>query len=69
MTSEPIDIRDDPGFPVCPDCRRSVWDVVRDIVGSGRERRVEVRCRECGSVWTATRPEGERDWRLISHRA
>ena len=69
MASGPIDITDDPTFPACPDCQRSVWQIVRDIVGIDRERRVEVRCRECGTVWTMSRPEGERDWRLFSHRA
>ncbi len=68
-TSKPIDISNDPDFPVCPDCRRSVWEIVRDLFTLGSEDRLEVRCRECGSVWTAARPEGEKDWRLFSHRA
>jgi len=68
MTSGEIDTMGDQHFPACPDCHRSVWDVVREKIG-GAEHTVEVRCRECGTPWTMTRPEGEKDWRLISHRA
>jgi hypothetical protein len=69
MTSGEINIVGDQGFPACPDCHRSVWDVVRENLAGGHDRSVEVTCRECGTRWTMTRPEGEKDWRLISHRA
>ncbi len=69
MATQGLAILDGADLPVCPDCRRSVWEVVRQKLGVNGERTVDVRCADCGLERTVVREAAKPNWTMMSHRA